>query len=100
MDPAVQRILMLEAPALLSDTPHEFARHGLEMIRRGLQRAIDQGLIERQPVEPMAHLLRAALSEGALLLARSPDPVVARAEIGAAVDRLVNGLLTSGQKAK
>jgi AcrR family transcriptional regulator len=93
MDPAVQRILMLEAPSLLSDAPHEFARHGLEMIRLGLQRAMDQRLIEQQPVEPMAHLLRAALSEAALLLARSPDPAAARAEIGAAIDRLINGLL-------
>jgi AcrR family transcriptional regulator len=95
MDSAVQRILMLEAPSLLSDAPHEFARHGLEMIRLGLQRAMDQRLIEQQPVEPMAHLLRAALSEGALLLARSTDPAAARAEIGAAIDRLINGLLVS-----
>ena len=100
MDPAVQRVLMLEGPSLLSDAPHEFAHHGLEMIRLGLQRAMDQRLIEAQPVEPMAHLLRAALSEGALLLARSSDPVAARTDIGAAIDRLINGLLVAPQTEK
>jgi AcrR family transcriptional regulator len=93
LDPAVQRILLIEAPTLLSwEERHDFARHGLEMIRRGLQRAIDQGLIEVQPLEPMAHLIRAALSEGALLIARASDPVAERGEVGRAVERLLNGL--------
>jgi ATP-dependent Zn protease len=43
----------------------------------------------------MAHFVRAVLNEAALLLARSPDPTAARAEIGAAVDRLFGGLRRS-----
>jgi ATP-dependent Zn protease len=53
---------------------------------------MEQGLIDEQPVEPLAHLIRAALNEAALVLARSPEPKAARPEIGAAVDRLISGL--------
>jgi len=62
------------------------------LIRRGLQNAIDQRVIEPQPVEPLAHILRAALSEGALFIARAEDHATARAEVGAAIERLVEGL--------
>ena len=93
LDPGVQRILLLEAPSVLGwDAGRDIARRGLGMIREGLQRAIDQRLIDAQPVEPLAHLLRAVLTEGAILIARAGDHASARAEVGAAVDRLIDGL--------
>ena len=67
----------------------------VSLIRDGLQMAIDEGAIEPQPVEPLAHLLRAVLSEGALLVVRAEDHASARAEVGAAVDRLIEGLRRS-----
>jgi AcrR family transcriptional regulator len=96
LDPAVQRIALLDAPAVVDATSRrDINQYGLRLIRRGLEMAIEQGLIDPQPIEPMAHLVRAVLNEGALLLARSPDPAAARAEIGAAVDRLISGLRRS-----
>jgi AcrR family transcriptional regulator len=93
LDPAVQRIALLDAPAVVDATSRrDINQYGLRLIRRGLEMAIEQGLIEPQPIEPTAHLVRAVLNEAALLLARSPDPAAARAEIGAAVDRLFSGL--------
>lgn len=93
LDPSVQRILLLDAPSVLGwEASRDIARSGLGMIREGLRRAIDQGIIAPQPVEPLAHLLRAALTEGAVLIARGDDHVSARAEVGAAVDRLIDGL--------
>jgi AcrR family transcriptional regulator len=93
LHPAVQRIALLEAPTVLGwDARREIARYGLALIRRGLQNAIDQRLIEPQPVEPLARILRAALSEGALFIARADDQAAARAEVGAAIERLVDGL--------
>jgi len=95
LEPFVQRIVILEAPAVLGwDSRRDFARYGLGLIRIGLQMAIDEGDIEPQPLEPLAHLLRAVLSEGALLIARAEDHGAARAEVGAAVDRLIEGLRT------
>lgn len=91
----VQRIAILNAPAVLGwDARRDFARYGLGLIRNGLQMAMDEGSMEAQPVEPLAHLLRAVLSEGALLIARAEDHAAARAEVGAAVDRLMEGLRT------
>jgi len=93
LDPAVQRIALLDAPAVVdAASRRDINSYGLRLIRRGLEMAIEQGLIDPQPIEPMAHLVRAVLNEGALLLARSSDPATNRAEIGAAVDRLISGL--------
>jgi len=41
--------------------------YGLSAIRAGLQAAIDEGFIERQPVAPLAHILLGALDEAAML---------------------------------
>ncbi len=96
LDRDVQRIAILEAPSVLGgDARRDFSRYGLGLIRSGLQQAIEQGMMDPQPVEPLAHLLRAVLTEGALLIARSKDPAAARAEVGAAIDRLVDGLLST-----
>jgi AcrR family transcriptional regulator len=93
LEPAVQRIAILDAPAVLGwDARRDFARYGLGLIRNGLQMAMDEGSMEPQPVEPLAHLLRAVLSEGALLIARAEDHAAARAQVGAAIDRLMEGL--------
>lgn len=93
LDHAVQRIILLEAPSVLGwDVRKDLTKYGLALIRNGLRRSIENGLIEPQPVEPMAHILRAALTEAAVLLARSPDQASARADIGESIDRLVNGL--------
>jgi AcrR family transcriptional regulator len=95
LEPFVQCIAILNAPAVLGwDARHDFARYGLGLIRNGLQMAMDEGSMDAQPVEPLAHLVRAVLSEGALLIARAEDHAAARAEVGAAVDRLMEGLRT------
>jgi AcrR family transcriptional regulator len=93
LHPAVQRIALLEAPTVLGwEARGHIARYGLALIRRGLQNAIDQELIDPQPVEPLAHILRAALSEGALYIARAADQNAARVEVGATVERLLDGM--------
>lgn len=93
LDPAVQRIALIEGASVLGwDARKDFARYGRGLIRQGLQRAIDEGLLDRQPVEPLTHLLHALLTEGAILIAHAEDHAAARAEVGAAIDRLISGL--------
>ena len=97
LDPAFQRIALIEAPSVLGwNVRSHVARHGLDMIRLVLEMGIEQGVIEPQPLEPIAHLVRAVLNEAAVLLARSADPAADRAEIGAGVDRLISGLRRQG----
>ena len=91
--PDIQRIALIDAPVVLGlGASGHLARYGLALIREGLQRSIEQGAIAAQPVEPLAHLLRAALTEGAIYIARSDDQAKARADVGATVDRLLEGL--------
>jgi AcrR family transcriptional regulator len=93
-EPAVQRITVTEAPAVLGW--EEWRRHGesygMGLVTASLQAAIDAGALDPQPVRPLAHLLLAALEEAAMLVARSEDPDATLEEIGATLDRLLEGL--------
>src|SRR2546427_8169240 len=94
LEPAVQRIVLTDAPSVLGLAAWREmeAKYGLAMVRAGLQNVMDAGLIEQQPVEPLAHLVLGALTEGGLLIARSEDREMARREVGDSVDRLLRGL--------
>jgi AcrR family transcriptional regulator len=94
LDPAVQRIVLVDAPAVLGwSTWRELeARYGLGLTTMGLQAAMDAGAIERQPLEPLAHMLLASLNEAALLVAGADDPNATRAEVGQVVDHLLDRL--------
>jgi AcrR family transcriptional regulator len=101
LDPAVQRIILLDAPSILGPKVwREIAsRYGLALVQFGLQSLIDAGLIEKQPVDPLAHLVIGALSEAAMVIAQAEDTAVARIEMGAAIERLMSGLrIASGGK--
>jgi AcrR family transcriptional regulator len=93
-EPAVQRITMIDAPAVLGW--EEWRRlgesYGMALVTASLQAAIDAGALERQPVRPLAHILIAALEEAAMLVARSDDPQATQEEIGATLDRVLEGL--------
>jgi AcrR family transcriptional regulator len=94
LDPAMRRIVLLDAPAVLGweSWREVMGRYGLGLVEQMLTAMIEAGEIERQPVEPLAHLLLGALSEAALYVAESPDPPAARAAIGDAFERLFAGL--------
>jgi AcrR family transcriptional regulator len=96
LDPAVQRIILLDAPAVLGPKAwREIAsKYGLALVQFGLQSLMEAGLIEEQPVDPLAHLVIGALSEAAVVIANAEDTEAARAEMGAAVERLMVGLRT------
>jgi AcrR family transcriptional regulator len=94
LDPAVQTILLVDAPSVLG--PAEWreieATYGLALVRMGLESVMEAGLIERQPLEPLAHLMLGALGEAGLMIARADDQQAARREMGKSVERLLEGL--------
>lgn len=59
---------------------------------------MEAGAIERGPVQPLAHLLLAALHEGAMLIAGAEDVGAARKEVGASIDLLLTGLRRRGEQ--
>ena len=73
LDPGVQRIVVLDAPAVLGwETVREIEkRHSMSMIENGLRHAIEHGRIDPRPTAPLAHMLIGALCEGAMTVARS-----------------------------
>jgi AcrR family transcriptional regulator len=102
LDPAVQRIILLDAPSVLGPKAwREIAsKYGLALVQFGLLSLMEAGLIEEQPVDPLAHLVIGALSEAAVVIAQAEDTEAARTEMGAALERLMVGLRTdSGRPA-
>jgi AcrR family transcriptional regulator len=94
LEPEVQRIVFLDAPAVLGwERWREVAaQHGLGLIEATLQAAIEAGLIKRQPVKPLAHVLMGALDEAAMMVARAEDPAAMRAEVAPTLQALLDGL--------
>jgi len=94
LEPAVQRIVLTDAPSVLGLAAWREieARYGLALVKAGLQSVIDAGYIEQQPVEPLAHLFLGALTEGGLLIGRATDREAARREVGEGLDRILAGL--------
>ncbi|MFD4444089.1 TetR/AcrR family transcriptional regulator [Nocardia sp. NPDC058519] len=92
-DPLVQRILLIDGPAVLGW--HEWramdeansARH----LREALQSLVDDGVLPPQPIAPLTQLLSGAMNEAALWLATTTDPDALTDTI-AALDRLLAGI--------
>jgi AcrR family transcriptional regulator len=94
LDPAVQRILLLDGPSVLGweEWRRLDARYGMHSLRAALDAAMIAGAIPRQPVGPLALLLTGALNEAALDIATAPDRRAARRAVGKALDLLLDGL--------
>jgi AcrR family transcriptional regulator len=97
LDPAIRRIVLLEAPAVLGwDTWRAIdARYGLAMVSHALEAVMAAGQMTPAPVGPLAHMLLGALNEAAHLLATASRPRVARAEVGGTVGLLLDRLIVA-----
>jgi hypothetical protein len=93
-DPEVQRVVLLDAPAVLGwERWREIGmRYGMGLVEGVLAHAIETGTIPSQPVSPLAHVLIGAMDEAALYIARAEEPERAREEMTVVVDRLIAGL--------
>ncbi len=95
-DPAIQRIVLLDAPSVLGwDQWREIGlKYGFGLVEETLKAAMEAGLIERAPSRPLAHLVLGAIDEAALVVARAPDDGGrTRREMGEAVDRFIDHLV-------
>jgi AcrR family transcriptional regulator len=94
LEPAVHRIVFIDAPAVLGlekwrESDQSYYLNGM---KAAVQAAMDQGQIERQPVDPLAHLILGALTEAAMLVAHAEDKESTRRQVSVAVTRLLEGL--------
>ena len=90
----VQRIVLTDGLSVLGvDAWREIdERYALGLVVAGIEGAIEEGVFEPQPSQPLAQMLLGALTEGAMLIARSDHVRKTRAEVGAIVERLLAGL--------
>lgn len=93
----VQQILLIDGPAVLGwDQWRRLeAVYGLGVITAMLDAAVVQDVIARQPTEPLAHMLLAAVDEAALYIANAPDRRQAHRQARQSLMRLLEGLRTS-----
>ena len=96
-DPAVQRLVLIEAPAALGwERWREIGhRYGVGLVEGAVEAAIAAGVMEEQPVGPIAHLLIGALEEAVLYAARADDTLRATEEVREALHRLMDALIVS-----
>lgn len=92
-EPAVRRILLLDSRAVLGwkEWQEFHAEHGLKLMVEGIRGVLPP---DRQgSVEPVAHIVLAALTEAALYVATSDNPDAARAEVQETTDRIIDSLM-------
>jgi AcrR family transcriptional regulator len=95
IDPALQRIVFLDAPSVLGWREwHEAAEaaSALGLLEFGLQGAVDAGLVRIGNVGVFAHLVFGALNEAGMLIAHSDDQKRARDDVGTAMRELLEGM--------
>jgi AcrR family transcriptional regulator len=89
----IQRILV-DAPSVLGW--HTWCaidrQYGLGVLQGLFEAASEAGLIDPQPIEPVALLVLGALNTGGRVIAEAKQPAQARQQVGATVDRLLSGL--------
>ena len=94
LDPAVQQIVLIDAPAVLglegfrqSDESYYLAG-----LKAAIEAAIAAGIIEPQPVESLAHMIMGSMNEAARLIAYASDKQRARREVSESANRIWNSL--------
>lgn len=100
LEPEVQRIILIDGPVVLGwRTLRSIEeRSSIAMIEDIVRRAVADGTIDEQPVTELTHMLVAAVEEGSLLVAHSPDPDRARESAGRVLDRMLMNLAPVGRR--
>ena len=94
-DPVVQRVVLIDAPAVLGWERWRAIEelNALGGVKLAMQAAADEGRIPVELTDAYAHMLLAAVNELAFMIARSEDQAAAQRIAQAAVDLVITRLL-------
>ncbi|MGH7917051.1 MAG: TetR/AcrR family transcriptional regulator [Candidatus Binataceae bacterium] len=97
-DPVVRQIILIDGPAVFGVKGHREVEESyyLTGVKKALAAGMEAGVIEAQPIDPLAHILLGALNEAALVIANAGDhEEAARAQASAVIARILAGLRTT-----
>jgi AcrR family transcriptional regulator len=94
LDPDVQRILLIDGPAVIGwDAWRELdAQNAMRLLEAGLQALADAHIIKVASVRAATHLLSGAMNEAVLWIARAEQPAQALEATTATLEQLLMGL--------
>lgn len=94
LDPGVQRITLIDGPAILGwDRLRAIQdRHTVAQLRLGLQTAIDDEVIAPRPLEPLVQMLNGAICDAAMYAARANDEHAATRQVAAELRVMLDAL--------
>ena len=94
LDPEVQRITLIDGPAVLGAEPEGPAEDqpGHQGLRAFIASAIGGGAITDVDPDALAHLIRGACMQAGILIAHSDDPEQTRARLGTTLEAMIRGL--------
>ena len=95
MDPAVQRIMLIDAPVVIGwqrwrEIESEFTLGRLDGALTFLRDEGELGVA--QPIDVVAHLLMGLINEASLVISGADDPATARSQAGELIDHMLDGL--------
>lgn len=94
LDPTVQRIMLVDGPAVLGWERWRALdeAHSMRLLREVLEALLTEQIIKPLPLEALTHLLSGAMNEASLWIAQASDPEAALNEAQTTLTALLNGL--------
>ena len=92
LTPSMQRIVHTDGPSVLDWPVVQKSGPGLTLLRKVLGQLMDEGLLERMPIDPLAYVLWGTFFEAGVYIAHADDVTAAREETANLLVRLLTGL--------
>ena len=92
LTPSMQRIVHTDGPSVLDWPVVQRSGPGLALLRKVLGQLMDEGIIERMPLAPLAYVLWGTFFEAGVYIAHADDVAASQEETSKLLVRLLAGL--------
>jgi AcrR family transcriptional regulator len=99
LDPEIQRITLIDGPAVLGLEPEGPADElpGHQSLRAFVSGAVADGSLQNLDPASITHMISGACLQGGLVIARARDQRAARKRVGAVIEAMIRGLGADAQ---